>query len=186
LATDQYRGFLANSRAAEAKIYLSLAYTAERNFQMDRNSYTSCLAVTGFRTERLQSYYTIGFAADAGNCITTTNNAAKNGDDHHDDDDHSDSSNRALATSSASTGQPCPTLPADLPTCSDNDQSTYFSGTKTSVAGASLPTQQDLTGTAFSVDTFTIAAVGQVNSNTPRAFDKWTIDSQKRFLHGTP
>lgn len=61
LAIPQYNNYTARARQAEAKISLTSAYTMEKAFIVDTNSYTACLRNAGFKREGGAKFYAIGF-----------------------------------------------------------------------------------------------------------------------------
>jgi type IV pilus assembly protein PilA len=152
IAIPNYQRYQAKARTAEAKLYLSSAYTAEKSFVVEYSSYTSCLAAAGFGLDSNQNYYGIGFlsASATGTTCGQSGNVACNLDFND----------------------------GTTPLCSDASGATFFAASKKARSASTLPGQSDLAGSAVATNTFTVTAAGQI-SPTNATNDTWTINEQK-------
>ncbi|MBI3541717.1 MAG: prepilin-type N-terminal cleavage/methylation domain-containing protein [Deltaproteobacteria bacterium] len=72
IAIPNYQKYQAKARTTEGKIYLAAVYTAEKSYQIEYGSYTSCLNAAGFAPDGTVHYYAVGVgtadatAADSG------------------------------------------------------------------------------------------------------------------------
>ncbi len=175
IAVPQYNKFVAKSKQVEAKIGLGSIYTAEKSFQTENSSFTSCLGSIGVARDGSKFYYTIGFGAGGpalNSCgpglgglscgayqWTSTINAA---------------GTTVFANSATAT-------------CTDVVNATYFIASLADGGGA-VPTQAaglvPPTLTTLTNALFTVSAAGIVNSKSGKT-DQWTIDSTNGLVNST-
>lgn len=70
IAIPSYQGYRARARQTEAKLQLGSIYTAETSFAIEYQSFTTCLAATGFElgSPNMSNFYAIGFASASADC----------------------------------------------------------------------------------------------------------------------
>ena len=159
IAIPNYQKYQAKSRTAEAKIYLSGAFTSEKSFTVEYSSYTSCLNNAGFATDSSERYYSVGF----------------------------DDTTAAGTTCGQGGGSGCNlTLGTNAPTCAAGDQTSWFSSTRYANAGAAVTTQSDLVAnSAVTSTSFTVSAAGRVSPTSATLIDVWTINDGKSLHQAT-
>lgn len=167
VAIPNFKKYQAKSKTSEAKLQLSAAYTAEQSFYSDFNIYHHCLNFMGYNpsNEINQRFFMIGIDDSAIDATAITQ-----------------ASNNGLSTTA------CPTA------LSGTSGSYFFAGKLLSgfvvntialfsanTAGAASTVGTQLAG----AETFTIAAVGAVDSNfiTGATAAGFTINQNKILSH---
>ncbi len=164
VAVPNYSKYQARARQSEAKINLSSLASMERSFQVETQTYSSCMPAIGYTIPTNSNrYYTIGF---------DNNSAAK------------------LNCGSGTTLQDCSLAftfnggAAD--TCAHAFSATagigfYAANVK---VGAPAPTaQNNLPSTVLSAAAFTAGAAGNISTTT--VIDIWTIDDGGTLFNTT-
>jgi type IV pilus assembly protein PilA len=157
VAIPNYQKYQSRARQSEAKIALAAAFTAEKAFATENNSYSSCLANIGYQpdgTAATKRYYAIGWT-DA---------------------------NAVLASCGPSGGNTCSSYAfnatSSLFGCVAGAGTTSYVATVAAQNGAAAATQASCTGSTVTKGNFTLEAVGNVSTTSP-AYDRWTMDDGK-------
>lgn len=139
IAVPNFKKYQAKSKTSEAKLQLSAAYTAEQSFYSDYDTYHVCLKYMGFnpQNEILSRYYAVGFGSDVTACSACDAVATANG--------------AVLGANACESGTDRSFWAAGKKIGSDNPITTF--------------TGADVGGAAIAEDTFTLGAVGNVDSN---------------------
>src|SRR3569833_1035048 len=66
IAIPNYQKYQAKARTTEGKLYLAAVYTAEKSYQIEYSSYTSCIGSAGFAPDGTSRYYAVGVATADG------------------------------------------------------------------------------------------------------------------------
>jgi type IV pilus assembly protein PilA len=159
IAVPSYQAFTAKARQTEAKILLSSIYSLERSFQIENETYTTCLASAGFdHGLSTKYYYAIGFTTPATTCGGTGTS-----DCHF---------------LNLSSGSPTPCTAGAFPAGG-------FFPANAAVAGApvSFSRFKSTTTTSISSNQFKIAAAGSISSMGATIADVWTIDETRTLAH---
>jgi type IV pilus assembly protein PilA len=170
VAIPNYQKYQARARQSESKVALAAAFTAEKGFAAEQNTFTGCLQNAGYAPDNyLQAtgrrYYTLGFtsAVATGATCGLSGGVACN-----------------FYSYNANTGAPGATCTgAGAQTANDN---TMFTANVFASAGAAATTS--VSGGTLTRSTFVIFADGQI-STTVSANDTWTIDDQKVLTNVT-
>jgi type IV pilus assembly protein PilA len=159
VGVPQYQKFQARARQSEARTALAGIYTAQKSFAVESNSYSGCIAQTGYERSGSTAYYTTGF-------LTT-----------------------GIATAGCGpqgAAQSClayrwqPHVGADVP-CVAADGETHFLATIAASGG--LPTEADLTGSSVTKNTFTVKGIGRISPANGSRADEWTINENRNLLN---
>lgn len=156
VAIPNYQKYQARSRQTEAKVGLAAAFTAEKGFAAEQNTFSSCLVNIGYSPDgnaTTKRYYAIGFSGGGNTSCGLGGASSCNG------------------YSFDATG------PTALCTAATAGQVGYAASVAAGQGGtaAAITTLVDSTLTK---STFTIEAAGNV-STTATSNDFWTIDDNK-------
>lgn len=177
VAIPQYSKYQARARQSEAKIELASAYTAEKSFAVENNSFTGCLkdigvaADVGSAGNVAKIYYTVGLksatASAAANCGPLGGNKC----------------NSTQWTAAGAQLTACSSATADIaagaPNLANANQNLPIVPSTVNAAGSNTPYDSGtFTGTVLTNTTFQIGAGGQVSS-TAGTFDYWQINDGK-------
>jgi Tfp pilus assembly protein PilE len=150
------------SRQAEARVFLAAAFTAEKGFFAEQNTYTSCLheigfTPDGFATNTGKRYYAVGFRTGS------NSDCGPNG---------GFPCNSSAYANNTPLGSPC---------ALGNGHSGYDAVSYAHREGRAAGVV-DLSSSRISRSTFLLEAVGNVSKESS-AFDRWTIDDLKTITN---
>lgn len=164
VATPAYRVYKRTAIQTEAKVNLAAAYSSERSFTREYNTYTLCLKYTGFVPTSVaphgRRYFLIGSnARSPAGCSPDGNRAC----------------NEFLWNKNGNVESSCTALDARY-----SAQATLNPGTLIPSTLGDLPREVNMT-----TDTFVIGATGAVFENE-NLWDDWTINHQGVLQHLPP
>ena len=161
VAIPNYQKYQARSRQTEAKVGLAAAFTAEKGFAAEQNSFSSCLNNIGYTPDgnnTTKRYYTIGFSLGTNTSCGLGATNSCNG--------YSFDATTATAV------------------CAAGFLTTAYQATVSAAQGGTAPALADLRDSRIDKATFTIEAGGNV-STTSNTIDYWTIDDNKVLTNMT-
>lgn len=161
IALPNYYNFVARSRQTEARITLSSMYLAETSFNIDQNTFTSCLTDAGYvRPTSSTMFYAAGFAATSSTC-----------------GDGTQSCHLAVFDE--------PSIPGGVPCSSGAFPAGGFFLPDRGASGGAVTNAQFTANSTSSISktTYQIAVVGQISARDPALFDVWTIDEGKVIIN---
>jgi type IV pilus assembly protein PilA len=161
VAIPNYQKYQARARQSEARVGLAAAFTAEKGFAVEQNTYTACLnnigyVPDGFANVNSKRYYAIGFDGGGNASCGPSGTSGCNGYAYG-------------ATGIFPAASTC--------TAATNGQ-TAFDATLAAFAGGTVQLTATLTSSDVEKARFTIEASGEI-STTVNAADHWTIDHDK-------
>lgn len=165
VAIPNFQTYQRKARQSEAKIQLSNAYAAEKSFQLENASYTTCLRNIGVNPDGSQVYYAVGV----------------------------DTGTAAGSTCSANGGKACNALAWDPSTGPYNPVSTcaaaqygYNATVGLNSSGSTTAANADeinVAANSVQQNTFIVGAIGKIGTDTN---DEWTINNNKALLNTVP
>jgi type IV pilus assembly protein PilA len=163
VAIPNYQKYQARSRQTEAKIALAAAFTAEKGFAAEQNTYSSCLgnigyAPDGFAANTGKRYYAVGFSGGGGAAC-------------------------GLAAANSCNGYSY-NATAALQTCALGNGTTAYDANVAAFNGGTVALTATLIDSAVTKGNFTIEAGGQVSTGGNNA-DFWIIDDNKVLSNNT-
>ncbi|MBS1961555.1 MAG: prepilin-type N-terminal cleavage/methylation domain-containing protein [Bdellovibrionales bacterium] len=161
IALPNYYNFVARSRQTEARITLSAMYLAEYAFNVDQDTFTTCLTDAGYvRPSTNTMFYAGGFVASSSTCGDGTQ-------DCH------------LAIFND------PSIPGGTPCSSGAFPSGGFFLPDRGASGSPVTSAQFAANVTSSISksAFQIAVAGQISVRDPALIDVWTIDEGKVIMN---
>jgi prepilin-type N-terminal cleavage/methylation domain-containing protein len=158
IAVPSYQAYAARARQTEAKLLLGSVYSLEKTYQIEYDSYTTCLSQLGFEhNPQTKYYYTIGFASGGMTCGDGSLDCHLFGNPY---------SNPTPCTAGA--------FPAGG----------LFLG-NVAIAGSPVSHARFNSNvtTTITRSQFTVAAMGSISSLGATVADTWTIDEQRQFVN---
>jgi type IV pilus assembly protein PilA len=162
VAIPNYQKYQARSRQTEAKVGLAAAFTAEKGFAAEQNTFTGCLNNIGYTPDgngTTKRYYAIGFSA--------TTNASCGPSGTVGCDGYSYNATAVIASCAAGNGN------------------TGYNATVSAANAGPVPTVAELPLANVTKAAFLIQAAGDVSTTTPgvagtaASWDTWTMDDNK-------
>jgi len=170
VAIPNYQKYQAKARQSEAKVALAAAFTAEKAFASEQNTYTGCLSNIGYRpdgfngTSGSKRFYAVGYLNGSVPTGAAANQCGLDG------------SQRCDGFSYNATG--VGGIPLGTATCAVGDGSTSYVASVSASTGLAAATNAQLVSSFVRKNLFVLEAAGNVSTSLP-TYDRWSMDQDK-------
>ena len=193
VAIPQYSKYQARARQSEAKVQLAAAFTAEKSFSVETQSFTGCLQGIGVAadlgggavgTAVTKIYYTVGLLTAQATGAKCGPGGSKTGAGAAGCDFMQwDSTGNGVGAACVGTG----TLAngtAKAPVAAN--QNTPISANATAFSGGTTPGTAILVGSTLTNVSFVLQAAGEISQAAAANFDLWQINDAKTLTNIAP